>query len=117
MRKNACSKGSQISAAMVTTMSNNCLDPLRHGDGEVHAATDIHRANPDAATGERIGHQAVGQKGVQGDDGFRVDDRMPRVVHQIFDGGLVIEDHLGFQGILALGGLAEFDQPLCVGRL
>ena len=34
------------------------------------------------------------------------------VAHQIFDGRLVVQDHLGFQRILALGGLAEFDQPL-----
>jgi hypothetical protein len=36
------------------------------------------------------------------------------VEHQVFNGLLVVQDHLGFQRVLAFGGLAEFDEPLGV---
>ncbi len=50
---------------------------------------------------------------MQGDDGFRIDADVLGIAHQIFDGRLVVEDHLGFQcGSLAGRGLAMFDQSL-----
>jgi len=51
---------------------------------------------------------------MQGNQGFRADERIPGIVYQVFDGCLVVEDHLGFQGILALGSLSEFDQPFSI---
>jgi hypothetical protein len=51
---------------------------------------------------------------MQGDDGLWRQARSAGVAHQVFDGLFVVQDHLGFQRILALSGLAEFDQALGV---
>ena len=37
-----------------------------------------------------------------------------RLEHEVFDGLPVVQDHLGFQRVLAIGGLAEFDQAFGV---
>ena len=37
-----------------------------------------------------------------------------RVEHQVINGLLVVQNHLGFQRVLAFGGLAKLDQPLCI---
>ena len=77
------------------------LAALRHGDRQIDAAADLHRPDTQTTAGRRVGHQTVRQKGMQGDDGFRIDADVFGIAHQIFDGRLVVEDHLGFQSILA----------------
>lgn len=49
---------------------------------------------------------------MQGDDGVRCHSSMLRIEHQVLDRLLVIQDHLGFQHVLAFGCLAIGDQPL-----
>jgi hypothetical protein len=51
---------------------------------------------------------------VQRDHGVGLHTRVVGAEHQVFDGLLVVQDHLRFQRILAFGSLAERDQPLGV---
>lgn len=87
---------------------------LRQGQGQVHAAADFHGPAANAAAGHGVGHQAIGQEGMQGNEGVRAQAGGVGIAHQVFDGLLVVQDHLGFQRVLALGGLAELDQALGV---
>ena len=51
---------------------------------------------------------------MQCDDGIRGQTCMPGIAHQVFNGILVVQDHLGFQCTLTLSDLAEFDQAFGV---
>ena len=51
---------------------------------------------------------------MQRDEGLGIDANLFGVTNQIFNGGLVVQDHLGFQRILARCRLTEFDQSFGV---
>ena len=60
----------------------------------------------------RIGKQVVRQQGMQIEDGVTVKADLGGLFDQEFDGRLVVQDHLRFTGILAFGGLPQFQQAL-----
>jgi hypothetical protein len=83
---------------------------LRHGDGQIDASTNFYCMAANATTGQWIWHQAIRKKSVQGNDNLGIYTCVFSVAHQIFNSRFMVEDHLGFQRILAFGGLTEFNQ-------
>ncbi len=49
---------------------------------------------------------------MQVEKGKRIESYLIGCLHQQFDGGLVIQDHLGFMNVFAGCDLSEFDEVL-----
>ncbi len=78
----------------------------------VDRAVDAHRDAPQPAAGLRIGEQVVCQQRMQVQNGVTIETDFVGLLDEHFDGRLVVQDHLRFQRILSLGGLAQFEQAL-----
>ncbi len=65
-----------------------------------------------ATAGLRVGQQVVHQQAMQVQDRVAVETDFVGLLDEQFNSRLVVQDHLRFQRILALGGLAQFEQAL-----
>ena len=88
------------------------LDELRHFQWMVNRAFDAYRNAPQATDGLGVGQQVVREQGVQIQDGVPVEADLVGLVNEQFDGCLVVQDHLRFPRVLALGGFAQLQQTL-----
>ena len=93
-------------------MAEVLLDQLRRRQRVISRTTDPYDLRSQPATRAGIVQQVSGQQRVQIENHVAADATLTGLIHQQFDGRLVIQDHLRFLRVPALGALAPLQQQL-----
>lgn len=90
------------------------VDLLRHAQWVKCRTTNLDDAMTKTTALGRIGKQVFRQYRVQVEEGEGVESDVLGLLHQQFNGALVIQDHLRFAPVLASGHLAQLDQIMSI---